>query len=128
MKIQSCPPNYARLHRQIQEAKSDLALFDLQDQVMAQSGARSSSTYGFKAPAVGLASGLLGGAALALVPGLAPWSLLGGPAVGLGLGLAWESVQQGKFAADHQARRNRKLDQIESLERALGASPGRQEF
>ena len=120
MRIQSSPPNYAHLHRQLQEAKSELALFDLQDRVMAQSGARSSSTYGFKAPAVGLATGLLGGAALALVPGLAPWSLLGGPTIGLGIGLAWESVQQGKFAAEHQDQRARKAERIAGLEHALG--------
>ncbi|ODT63190.1 hypothetical protein ABS71_14610 [bacterium SCN 62-11] len=120
MKIQSSPPNFARLQRELREAQSELALFDLQDQVLAQSGCRSSQTYGFKAPALGLLSGTLGGAALALVPALAPWSLLAGPGVGLGLGLAWESIEQRKFAREHQTQREQKLETIEELKRDLG--------
>lgn len=121
MKIQNHNfPNYPRLHRQLKEAQSELSLFDLKDQVAAQSGARSSTTYGMKVPALGLLSGTLGGAALALIPSLAPWSLLAGPGLGLGLGLAWESTQQSKLSVQHQAQREEILLKIEDLKFQLG--------
>ena len=124
MKIQNHPvsPNYTRLHRQLQEAKSDLTLFEISDQVCSQMGARSSSTLGLRVPANGLVAGSLGGLALSFVPGWAPWPMLAGPLLGLVAGTAYEAHQQQAHAQQHLQQREQKQQRIRTLEKELGWS------
>lgn len=113
-------PHYARLQQQLQEAKSDLSLFEVSDQVCTHMGARSSTRLGLRVPAHGLVAGSLGGLALSFVPGCAPWPLLVGPLLGLVFGIAWEAQRQHTHARRHLQQRAQKQQRITTLEKELG--------